>query len=61
MSTLVREPPDDIHPARLEVHLRNMMWSTTRGLRRGRVANAADTDDIVSVLLHGCLVGGAMT
>jgi AcrR family transcriptional regulator len=46
----------DIQPARLKVLLRNMIWSTTRGLRRGRATTDEINDDIVKLLLHGCLV-----
>lgn len=48
----------DISPARLKVLLRNMIWSTTRGLRRGKQASEV-ADEIVTLLLHGCLVSAA--
>ncbi len=44
----------DIKPARLKVLLRNMIWSTTRGLRRGK-APTDIADEVVALLLHGCL------
>lgn len=46
----------DIQAARFKVLLRNMIWSTTRGLRRGRATTTELDDDIVKLLLHGCLV-----
>jgi len=45
----------DIEPARLKVLLRNMIWSTTRGLRRGKTATEL-SDEVITLLLHGCLV-----
>ena len=45
----------DIKPARLKVLLRNMIWSTTRGLRRGKTSTDI-ADEVVALLLHGCLV-----
>ncbi len=45
----------DITPARLKVLLRNMIWSTTRGLRRGKASDEI-ADQVVALLLHGCLV-----
>jgi hypothetical protein len=32
-----------------------MIWSTTRGLRRGRTTSAEIADDVVALLLHGCI------
>jgi TetR/AcrR family transcriptional regulator, cholesterol catabolism regulator len=46
----------DIKTARLKIHLRNMIWSSARGLRRGRDVTDEDTDDIVALILHGCVV-----
>ena len=48
----------DVKPARLKVLLRNMIWSTSRGLRRGK-ASADIADEVVALLLHGCLIGDA--
>ncbi|MGE3327712.1 MAG: TetR/AcrR family transcriptional regulator [Acidimicrobiia bacterium] len=47
----------DIKPSRLKLHLRNMIWSSARGMRRGRAATDEDADDIVTLLMYGCVVG----
>ncbi|MGE0305078.1 MAG: TetR/AcrR family transcriptional regulator [Acidimicrobiia bacterium] len=46
----------DVDPKQLKVMLRNMIWSTTRGLRRGRTAKRDHADGVVKLLLHGCLL-----
>jgi len=45
-----------IEPTRLKVLLRNMIWSTTRGLRRTHTTDTDLADNIVELLLHGYLV-----